>query len=207
MTDKSIHIVGAGGHARVVAATAVASGWTIAAFWDDREAAWGTTIDGVLVRGPIAELASKHNECAVIAIGSNRVRQRLALRLSELEFPVIIHPFSWQAPDAKIGNGSVVFAGSVIQPGTVIGNHCIVNTGASADHDNVLGDFVQICPGVHLAGTVTIGEGSLLGTGASVIPGIRIGEWVTVGAGSAVIRDLPQNVVAVGVPARIVKGI
>lgn len=72
-------------------------------------------------------------------------------------------------------------------------------------HDTKLGDYSTLNPGVNLAGNVSIGEGCYLGIGCSVIQSITIGPWTTVGAGAAVTRDLPANVTAVGVPARVIK--
>ena len=78
----------------------------------------------------------------------------------------------------------------------------ILNTGATVDHDCVIGDAVHIAPGSHLAGNVTLEEGVFLGIGTVVIPGRRIGAWTRVGAGAAVVHDLAANVTAIGVPAR-----
>ena len=65
--------------------------------------------------------------------------------------------------------GSVIFAGAVVQPGTTLGRHAILNTGCSVDHDCLLGDHVHLCPGTHLAGTVRVGAGTMLGAGTSVL--------------------------------------
>jgi len=203
MNRGLLSIVGAGGHARVVAAAAIAAGWTIEAFWDDREELWGTFLLGVPIRGPILSLVEDPGRSAALAIGSNKVRMRLDKALTGLVYPVIVHPFSWQAPDIEIGEGSVLFAGSVVQPGARIGRHCIVNTSASVDHDCCLGDYVQVSPGGHLAGAVTLAEGVMIGTGACMIPGVHVGAWTTVGAGAVVAKDLPPEVTAIGVPARV----
>ena len=90
-----------------------------------------------------------------------------------------------------------------VKPGITGWAQVIVNTGATIDHDCRIGDFAHLCPGVHLAGEVQVGEGCLLGMGTSVIPGRSIGSQTVVGAGAAVVTDLPEAVTAVGVPARI----
>ena len=114
----------------------------------------------------------------------------------------MVHPAAWVDLSVELGPGAVVFAGAVIQPRTVVGAHAIVNTAASIDHDCRIGRFAHLAPGVHLAGTVTVGDGAFLGIGTVAIPGVTIGEWTQVGAGAAVVRDLPARVRAVGVPAR-----
>ncbi|MCK6372245.1 MAG: pilus assembly protein, partial [Gammaproteobacteria bacterium] len=86
-----------------------------------------------------------------------------------------------------------------------LGRGCIVNTGATVDHDCRLADWVHVCPGAHLCGDVHVGQGSWIGAGSVVRQGIRIGEGVTLGVGAACIRDLPAGVIAVGVPARAMR--
>ena len=115
----------------------------------------------------------------------------------------MVHPTAWVDASVVPGAGTVEFAGAMIQPGTVIGEHVIINTSASVDHDCVLGNFVHIAPGTHLAGNVRIDEGSFMGIGSAAIPGVRIGAWTTVGAGAVVVRELMDKVVAYGVPAKV----
>ncbi len=89
--------------------------------------------------------------------------------------------------------------------GAAIASHALINAASVISHDTKLDAYVTINPGVNLAGNVTVGEGCYLGIGCSVIQGISIGEWSTVGAGAAVIRDLPDRVTAVGVPAQVIR--
>jgi len=96
-------------------------------------------------------------------------------------------------------------ANTAINSGTKIGENVIINTGATVDHDCVLEDYVHISPGAHLAGNVYVGELTHIGIGASLIQGVKIGRNVIIGAGAAVINDLPDNVTAVGVPAKVLK--
>ncbi len=117
----------------------------------------------------------------------------------------VIHPAATVSPSATIGAGSMIAAGAVIGPNATVGRFCIVNTGASADHDNVLEDGVNLSPGVHLAGTVTVREDAFVGVGASAIPGVTIGRRAVVGAGATVVSDVPDDVTVVGTPARILK--
>ena len=89
--------------------------------------------------------------------------------------------------------------------GASIGKNCMINTGVIIEHDCKIGDYCHIAPGVHISGTVSIGELSFIGIGATIIQGIKIGKNVTIGAGSVVIKDIPDNVIALGNPAKIVK--
>jgi acetyltransferase EpsM len=145
-------------------------------------------------------------ERAVIAVGDNHARRRLAETLAAAlpacAYPTVVHPAATVHPSATLGEGTVVFAGCVVQPDARLGRHVILNTAATVDHDCRLGDFVHAAPGSRLAGRAEIEDGVLLGIGSAVLPGRRVGAWATVGAGGVVVEDIAAGVVAVGVPAR-----
>jgi sugar O-acyltransferase (sialic acid O-acetyltransferase NeuD family) len=200
-----VSVIGAGGHAKVVISTLQAAGIDVEAVLDDRPEARGQRVLGVSVAGPVSDLKRQRRRRAVLGIGDNAIRKRLAAELAELSWVSAVHPGAIVHESAIIGEGAVVFAGAVIQPGVTVGRHAIVNTGATVDHDCVLGDFSHVGPGAHLSGNTTMGEGAFLGTGAATKQGVRIGAWTTVGVGGVVVRDLPDGVIAVGVPARPVR--
>jgi sugar O-acyltransferase (sialic acid O-acetyltransferase NeuD family) len=200
VSARPLHVLGAGGHAKVVIATARAAGEDALEVVDDNPALHGQHVLGLPVRGGVAAVLADPTARAVIAIGRNDVRARLADG-ARCQFVTLVHP-SAISHAAALGAGTVVFAGAIIQPDATLGAHVIVNTGASIDHDGALGDFVHVAPGSRLAGNVTLGAGAFLGIGAVCCPGVTIGAWTTVGAGAAVVRDLPAGCVAVGVPAR-----
>ena len=206
-------ILGAGGHAKVVAETALASGVASSvAFLDDRCTGLDVCLPvlGWPVMGPLmmslqAETAAQF-DAAVVAIGHAAMRLHWIQQLQDAGYhlPVLIHPTAWVSPSAQLGPASVVFAQVAVQAQVSIGSGAILNTCCSVDHDAQLADGVHLCPGSRLAGEVNVGVRSWIGIGASVIQQVRIGSDVTVGAGAAVIRDLPDSVTAVGVPARVV---
>ncbi len=140
----------------------------------------------------------------LIGIWDNKTRERLS-REYPIRYTVGIHPSSIIADDVKIGEGTVVMAGAIINPGARIGRHCIINTGAIVEHDCIISDYVHVSPGVRLAGDVKVGRMSLIGIGSSVLPKITIGQNVVVGAGAVVIRDIEDDITVVGVPARKMK--
>jgi acetyltransferase-like isoleucine patch superfamily enzyme len=80
-----------------------------------------------------------------------------------------------------------------------------IDTAASIDRDNFIGDFAHVSPHATLCGHVSVGEGTHVGAGATVIQNIQIGKWCSIGAGSVVIRDIPDYATAVGNPARVIK--
>jgi sugar O-acyltransferase (sialic acid O-acetyltransferase NeuD family) len=205
VTEASrLAVIGAGGHAQVVISTARASGWNVVAVLDDDPAKLGTRVLGAEVLGPVNQLGKIETDAAVIAIGDNAARKEIASRI-DADWATIVAPSASVDASVVIGPGTVVFAGAVIQPDTVLGQHAIVNTGATVDHRCKIGDFAHVCPGANLTGEVEADEGALLGTNASLKPRVRVGAWATVGAGGVVVHDVPPGVTAVGVPARPVE--
>lgn len=136
-------------------------------------------------------------DCWVVAVGDNAARKREVSACERMgrRFTVAIHPDARISPSAKIGEGSVIMAGAIVQAHAVIGRHCIINTGASVDHDCVLGDFVHIAPGAHLCGGVQVGEGAMVGVCVGVAPGYKIPPWHLVKARRITGEDI------VGIPS------
>jgi sugar O-acyltransferase (sialic acid O-acetyltransferase NeuD family) len=200
-TAPEVLIVGAGGHAKVVIATLQAAGRTVCAVVDDDTALAGTSILGVRIVGCVDSAKEYRESEAIVAIGDNHTRRAVVDRLG-LRWTTAIHPSAVVHPSAKVGPGTVVFAGAVVQPGARIGSHAIMNTAATVDHDCVVGDFVHLAPGTHLGGNVTIGEGSFHGVGAVVLPNLKIGEWSVLGGGAVAVRSVPAGESVIGIPAR-----
>jgi sugar O-acyltransferase (sialic acid O-acetyltransferase NeuD family) len=144
---------------------------------------------------------------AVVGVGDNITRALLFKRLLDVGLiPFnVIHPSAIIAKRVQIGRGVVILAGAVVNTGSKIGDNVCINTAASVDHDNVLEESTHIYPGAHLAGGVKVKRYSYVGTGAAVNPYLTIGENVIIGSGAVVCEDIPDNVVAVGVPARVIK--
>ena len=193
MTDRIV-LWGASGHARVVADIVRASGaYEIAGFFEDREQLPALRASGVT-----------H---LIVAFGNCEARVEAARDAVANGFTLAtaIHPSAVISPTARIGSGTVVAANAVINPAAMVGENVIVNTSSSIDHDCVIGDGAHICPGVRLAGGVRVGELTWVGIGAVVADGRTIGRKTMIGAGAVVISDIPDEVVAYGVPARVVR--
>ena len=199
-TTKFI-LIGGGGHARVVLSIIEAQETSI--------------LEGVFDSNPKIEALDGvenfqnynpdlfPNALAFIAIGDNRIRKQLAQTINHV-FGVIIHPSAIMDRLSSVEEGSVVMHRAVIQRGTQIGKHAIINTASSIDHDCILGDFIHIAPNATLCGGVVIGDETFIGAGALVLPQIKIGKRVTVGAGAVVTKNIPDGATVVGNPGKII---
>ena len=143
----------------------------------------------------------------LVAIGGARGKDRLELQRffagHGIKLFTAVHPRAYVARDASLGIGCQILANAVVASESILGEACIVNTSASVDHDCILGDGVHIGPGANLAGSVQVGENSFIGTGAIVLPRIVIGKNVIVGAGAVVTKNVSDNLIVIGNPARI----
>ncbi|MDO9183528.1 MAG: acetyltransferase [Bacteriovorax sp.] len=145
----------------------------------------------------------------IIAIGDNWTRGQLQkFIVSEkpnFHFVNAIHPSVQVGNGVDIENGTVAMAGAIINPGSKIGAHVILNTNCSVDHDCILGNFSSIAPGAILGGNVIIGEYSAISLGAKIIHGKKIGTHSVIGAGALVLADIVDNVVAFGSPCKVIR--
>lgn len=145
----------------------------------------------------------------VVAIGNPHGDVRL--KLHALMLGRGLRPVSFADPAALIcrsasfGEGLQLMPSAIIHSDVRIGLQCIVNTRALVEHDCVLEDGVEIGPGAVLCGRVHVGAHSWIGANATVRPRVRIGANTIIGAGSVVVTDIPNNCVAVGVPARVIR--
>jgi sugar O-acyltransferase (sialic acid O-acetyltransferase NeuD family) len=205
-------IIGAGGHARVLAEILqITNEFTLAGFTDPDPKLKDSIIQGAPIFGPdeiLPELLNRGIQKFIIGVGStgnNGHRSHLFRKILEIGLqPVtIIHPTAVISPRAVIGGGTAILPRAIVNNQAQIGENVIINSGAIIEHDCVVGDHCHVASGACLSGGVRVGSGSFIGAGASVIQNIRIGRGCVIGAGAAVVRDIPDQRVAMGVPARI----
>lgn len=196
---KRLIIIGASGHGKVVADIAHLSGYTEIVFFDnDPELK-------MCLRYPVLGPDTMTQELdgdVFVAIGNSEVRRKLMEQDSDRHFPVLFHPQAVIAEDVVIGDGTVIMAGAVINPGERIGIGTIVNTSSSIDHDCIIGSYCNVSVGAHLSGTVDVGNNCWIGAGATVSNNVNICSDVVIGAGAVVIDDIKETGTYVGVPAR-----
>lgn len=202
---KKVVIIGAGGHAKVIADIIKKSGDEIIGFLDDNKKKGTNIIKEYKVLGdfnnrfPLAIANSDYE--FIIAIGDNKKREEIS-HSPNLKFYTAIHPSAQIGLDVEIKEGTVVMANVCINSSAKIGKHCIINTGAIIEHDNIIEDFVHISPNVALGGTVKIGKNTHVGIGSTIKNNITICENCKIGAGAVVVKDIKEEGTYVGVPAK-----
>ena len=191
---KRLLIVGAGGHGRVVANTAVLTDeWNEIAFLDDKCEVGTNVHHEFIVIGAIHDAPIFYNDYShiVVAIGNNDIRLKLINEYLQFGWQLanLIHPTACVDKSVIIGSGSIVLTRAIIEIGSKIGKGVIINMGTIVDHDCIIEDGVHLAPGVTLGGGVKIGNCSWLGVGTSVAPQIIIGKKVVVEAGVGIIMN------------------
>lgn len=196
-----IHLIGAGGHAKVVLDALLEGGTNQSSVTARADTAaadlLGLDVETPSVAPSLAEL-SFH-----VAIGAAGVREQLfgeALAAGGTPLTVI-HPAAVVSRFATIADGAFIAATAIVGPKAVVGRGVIINHGAAVDHDCAVGDFSHIAPNASLGGGVTVGARCLIGAGAVVLPGVAIGDDVTIGAGAVVTRNVASNQTWTGMPA------
>lgn len=193
-------IIGAGGHGRVIADIAIKNGYNDIVFVDDHLTGFCMNFPIICTSADIYKLNNKKSDF-VIAIGDNTVRKMIAEKY-DVNWVSLAHPSAQIGMNVKIGLGTVIMAGSLINSCATVGHHCIINTSAVVEHDNILEDYVHISPNAALGGTVHIGKGTHIGIGAIVKNNIEVCENCIIGAGAVVVKNITENSTYVGIPAK-----
>ncbi len=215
-----IIVIGAGGHARVVADALMAAGAQVLGFTDADPALHGRQVLGLPVLGGDEVLASQRPSEVLLANGiggagrvadAGRVslRRRIQQQLMDQgwRFAGVRHPSAVVSRFAQVHEDAQLLPGCVVHTGASIGQGAIVNTVAVVEHDAQVGAWCHVAPRALLCGEVLVGEGCHVGAGAVVRQGLALGPGTVVGAGAVVVRSSEGGVVLLGVPARVAKGV
>lgn len=196
-TDK-VYLYGASGHAKVVIDIAKQAYIDVPCLIDDNP------VVNELAGLPVVHSAESLSPI-IVTIGDCQIRRKIVEKLGERKYMTVVHPKATMADFVKMGFGTVVMAGAIINPCASVGNHCIINTGSSIDHDCKIHDYVHVAPHCTLCGEVEVGEGTWVGAGTTVIQGIHIGKNCFIGAGSVVVKDIPDDSLCYGNPCKVIK--
>lgn len=211
---KSVVIVGAGGFGREVLeilkdCNKISKTLHILGFIDENDHLHGKIINNYPVLGGldwIIEHNSKDLAC-VCAVGACETRKQVVEKLEKtgVDFYNAIHPSVIIKDFVELGRDVVINAGSILAVNSKIGDHVHINFNSTIGHDAVIGNYCTIGPMVIITGYNSLDEGVYVGAGAAFIQDVSVGSWSTIGAGAAVVEDIPEKVVAVGVPAKVIK--
>ena len=144
---------------------------------------------------------------AINAVGSPRSKKKLIEKAisKNVQFCSVIHPTAQMSPYIEIGKGTIITAGNILTTQIKIGDHVILNLDCTVGHDSIIEDYCTIAPGAHISGNVHFEKGVDFGTGAVINQGFTVGAWSIIGSGAVVVSDIPPNVTAVGIPAKVIK--
>jgi len=212
MIKKKLILIGGGGHCKVVISILKKlKNFEIVGIVDNYKVE--SLIEGIKIIGidnDLKDFFKRGIKNALITVGSiknNSKRYKLFTLAKKIgyKFPIIVSPDAIVDESVRIDEGTVIMPGCILNIGTSFGKNCIINTGSIIEHDCKIRDHCHLAPGVHISGSVEIDELSFIGIGSTIIQGVKVGKNVTIGAGSVVIKDIPDNVIALGNPAKIVK--
>lgn len=210
--NNKIIVFGSSGHARSISVILERLDYEIVGFIDsylpkgEKVLNYRVIGDETILKNCIHEFEVNK---VVVGVGDINSRIKVVNLINEInpniEFPTIVSPDSSVANYTKIGQGTVVFSNTFINVETKVGDFCVVNSGSIVEHNTIIGDYCTISPGANLGGDVDIKANTFIGSSATIIQKKKIGKNVVIGAGAVVTKDLPNNVLAVGIPAVIKK--
>lgn len=205
---SDVIVLGAGGHAKVCIEILQEMGKAVAYCISEKSDPNNYCLNVPILKGEhnLEALYLQGYHQAFVAIGANKIRERLALLVCTLGYELTnaISMHAYISPSVTLGVGIAIMPGAIINAATIIEDLVIVNTGATVDHDCVIQKATHIAPQCGLAGHVTVGQQCLLGVGCLAIPGTTIGEQTTIGAGSVILSDIPAFSTAFGTPATVI---
>ncbi|MBL9122196.1 MAG: acetyltransferase [Planctomycetaceae bacterium] len=182
--------------------------YNLLGYLDGNAARHGQAIHGLPILGDLDWLTRYPQTRVVIAVGNPAARRRLVARTVQLgheRFATLVHPHALVGKWVEIGEGSTLYASCVLTVDIRVGRFAWLNVATTLAHDVVTGEFVTLAPAANVSGNVTIGDGCDLGTNCAIKHQLTLGEWSIIGAGAAVVKDIPPNVTAVGVPAKVIQ--
>jgi sugar O-acyltransferase (sialic acid O-acetyltransferase NeuD family) len=213
MNMEKIAIIGAGGFGREVKTliddiNRLSKEYELIGFYDDGEEK-GKIINGLPVLGTVAELNTLDTPLNIaLALGNPKAKEKIISEINnaKISFPNLIHPtVTMSTDDVNLGYGNIITAGCMLTCNITLGNFVILNLMCTVGHDTIINDYCSFMPGINISGEVIIEPCVYVGTGAKIINQLRIGQNTTVGAGAVIIKDVPDNVVVVGNPGKVIK--
>ena len=209
---QKVVVVGAGGFGREVLEifkddNIISPKWDILGFLDGNDKVHGTQINGYPVLGCLDWLADNPAVGCVVAIGDPKTKKAVIDEMEDrnANFVNAIHPSVVMSEFVKLGRNVVICAGCILTVDILIGDHVIININSTVGHDTIIGNYCSIMPAVNINGNNHLNEGVYVGTGSTFVQEVSVGSWTTIGAGAVLVKNIPKSVIAVGVPAKVIK--
>lgn len=197
------YLIGAGGHATVLHDIAQKIDIEIDGVFISPGA---KNITSLPIIDDILNIEKYQNDEFILAFGNIEARKKFQKKFEgKINWFSLIDKSAIICKDVSLGIGIAIMPRAIINSGATIGNHTIINTGSIIEHGCVIQDHAHVSPGSTICGNCTIGEGTWIGAGTTIINEINVGNSSIIGAGATVIRDIPDNVLAVGNPAKVKK--
>lgn len=209
---RKLAIIGSGDLGKQIAQLASDNSlYEISGFYDDFETI-GNQVNGYPILGKIENIQDHFENGTfqelLIGIGYKHMdfRKKLFNRFKkQIPFGKIVHSSCTIHHSACIGDGSILFSGTLMDMGSVIAENCIIYNGCIIAHDAQIGSHSIISPGVQIAGFSLIEEGVNLGIGTIVSNNIKITKGTRTGAGAVIVKDIDETGLYVGIPAKKIK--
>lgn len=176
-------------------------------FLDGNKTVHNTEVHGYPVLGDLEWLRDHPGVMVGMGVGNPKAKRKIMEQITELgaKCATLVHPLAWVGNRVELDEGAIICAGAMVTTDIRMDRGVIININCTVGHDTHLHDYVTVAPGATISGNVVVGEGTDLGTNSAIIQGITLGEWSILGAGAVVSKDLPANVTAVGIPAKVIK--
>lgn len=205
---KNCIVIGAGTYGQVYKEY-LQSEYSVIGYYDDDSSLHGLTIDGIEVKGNVRDALENETGCAVfVPIGNNKVRVRIMKEFERngFEIPSFIHKDTIIHSSVKIGKAVYILPGTNIMPLTEIGDYTMISMGVNIAHHNIIEEGCFFSQGTNIGASMHIYKLAYVGISATLMTGVKIiGNNSLIGAGAVVIKDVPDNAVMAGVPAKILK--
>ncbi len=213
MGKKRIVIIGAGNNGKCVADAAEKAGnFEIIGFLDTKKQPGESYFSYPILgnQSEIIRIVDQFNlEGGVVSLGDNFLRYQIVKEIIKhspnFNFLSIIHPMSVISKGVKVGKGCIIMPGVIINANTKVSNFCLLNTSSVLEHDSEIKDFSTLSPGVITGGHFSLGSFSTMGLGSKALDRVSIGENSFIGAGALVTKNIEDNVLAYGVPAKVIR--
>lgn len=209
---KHIYIIGAGTYGEVMFELAEMLGYKVKGFYDEDINKLNSTLMGVKVIGKFSDLSSLKikDKKFIVAIGNNDVRLKIMTKINEQGgyTPSLIHPSAYISPSAQIGKGVYIQANAYIWTKVEIGDFSIISPNVVIAHHSIIGKACLVSTLSGIGASITVKDRVFIGMGCIIVTGVQsIGEKSVIGAGAVVLKNIEDNSVYAGVPAKKIREI